>query len=164
MSQKQEIFVNEYLKTGNASRAYEKAYGKKKNKSTTAALASRLLKNDNIMLMLKQKRKVIEKREGITRERIMKELESVAFANGTDFATIERGRVKIKDTDELEESTKKALSGVKETRYGIEIKPYDKIRALELLSKMMGYDKDSAKEDEQIRKLDEVLDKIEGVI
>ena len=41
-------------------------------------------------------------------------------------------------TEELTEDQKKALAVVKKGRDGFEIKPYDKIRALELLGKHLG--------------------------
>ncbi|MEB2275881.1 terminase small subunit [Bacillus sp. ILBB4] len=49
-----------------------------------------------------------------------------------------RQSVFIKETEALNAFQKKAISGMKETKYGIEIKFHDKVRAIELLGKHLG--------------------------
>jgi phage terminase small subunit len=89
-------------------------------------------------------------------------LATIAFSNATDYARViekdamvevEGNMIPVFDaegnpmkyrtveptlTSELTEEQKKALAVVKKGKDGFEIKPYDKVRALELLGKHLG--------------------------
>jgi hypothetical protein len=76
MTPKQERFVSEYLKTGNASAAYRAAYSAEKMKPTTVTrMAHDLLKNRNITAMLSSHQKALQKRTEVTLENLTSELE-----------------------------------------------------------------------------------------
>ena len=47
-------------------------------------------------------------------------------------------------TDELDDKTKKIISGYKKTQSGFAVETYDKMKALELLGKYLGMFKDEA--------------------
>lgn len=159
LTEKQKIFVNEYLVDLNATRAYKVAYPNVKKDDTARANGSRLLTNANIKEYLDERMKEREKRTEITQDKVLEELAAIAFSNGSKYAKVieetvydENGEVlldsdgnivkqKVVDlvlTDELSETDKKAISSIKRGRNGIEISTYDKVRALELLGKHLG--------------------------
>ena len=71
------------------------------------------------------------------------ELARIAFVDGSTFATITaRGKVKFTPTDELTHDQRAVIAGVKNGKFGTEIKTNDKVRALELLGKHLGMFKD----------------------
>ena len=132
LNDKQKRFVDEYLVDLNATAAAKRAgYSEK----TAYSMGQRLLKKLNPSRYPKRQAKLRGKLE-ITQERVLEELAAIAFANGTDFATItHNGLVRLTPTDEVPEEKKKAVASIKEGQYGTEIKLHDKVRALELLGK-----------------------------
>ena len=97
-----------------------------------------MLTNANIKEYIKKKQEDIQKITEITQEKVIQELAAIAFSNATEFATVKGNRVKIKNTDNLEEGVKKAIVGIKKGKNGIEIKSADKVQALELLGRHLG--------------------------
>ena len=91
---------------------------------------------------------------------VLEELAAIAFANGTDFATItHNGLVRLTPTDEVPEEKKKAVASIKEGQYGTEIKLHDKVRALELLGKHLGvFDTNNGSANEQENNIFEVIE------
>jgi phage terminase small subunit len=163
LTDKQKLFADEYLIDLNATRAYRAVYKGIKNDDTAKAAASRLLTNVNVAKYIEERMKDREKRTEITQDFVLKELFAIAAAKGTDFAQvvaeplIQNGQyvidldtgkmrtyetVKVIPTDTLPEEKKKAISGIKEGKYGIEVSTCDKVRALELLGRHLGMFKD----------------------
>lgn len=163
LTDKQMIFVNEYLVDLNATRAYKAAYPKVKKDEVANAAGSRMLRNVKVKEYIDKRMADREKRTEITQDNVLKELAAIAFANGSDFSKIvsktytlpsgdialdEEGNprkyqtVEFINTDKLTEDKKKAIAGIKEGKNGIEIKLNDKVRALELLGKHLGMFKD----------------------
>ena len=163
MTEKQKIFVDEYLVDLNATRAYKAAYMNIKSDDTAAAAGARLLRNVKVEAYVTKRMKEREKRTEITQDRVLQELALIAYANATDYAKIveyqayeEKGGVKIpmfdangypvmyrtvelQLTDELTDEQQRALATVKRGRDGaLEAKPCDKVKALELLGKHLG--------------------------
>jgi hypothetical protein len=114
------------------------------------------------------------KRTEVTQDFVVKELMDMASVNATDYARIveknataivegveiqlydaEGNPVKYRTvepilTDELTEVQKKALAVIKKGRDGFEIKPYDKLKILELLGRHLGmWDKRTEKDNEE---------------
>ena len=151
MNEKQKRFAVVYLKDFNGTRAYKEVY----NCSDEVARrsASRLLTNVDIQKLIQEEsKKQLEKAE-VSVVDIINELKAIAFSKGSDYAKVtnrernvgtkenpimvECSDVDIIDTDKLTEDQKKAISCIKQTRYGINIETYDKTKALELLGKYM---------------------------
>lgn len=86
--------------------------------------------------MLREKQ---SKRTAITADRILAELAAIAFSDRTELAKVDSsGCVQITPTDKLSDDVKKAISGIKEGKFGTEVSSYDKVKALELIGKHLG--------------------------
>ena len=138
MTDKQKIFADEYLIDLNATRAYRKAYPNCKKDSSVDAAARKLLGNTRIQKYISDRMEERQKRTEVTQDRVLQELAYIAFARVTDYATVRDDVVKIKNTDELTEEQIRAISGIKEGKFGIELKLNDKEKALELLGRHLG--------------------------
>ena len=165
MTKKQKIFADEYLIDLNGTRAYKVAYPSVKKDETAAAAAARMLRNVKVADYIQKRMQDRQKRTEITQDRVLEELAAIAFARATDFAEIKDDRVIIKDTDGLTEQQIKAIAGIKEGKFGIELKLNDKEKALELLGRHLGMFRDrlevSGLEDEK-KKLDDILEQMRG--
>ena len=165
MTEKQKIFAAEYLIDLNATRAYKVAYPRVKNDETAAAAAARLLKNVKVVTYIEKRMQDRQKRTEVTQDRVIEELAAIAFARATDFAQIVNGNVVLTDTADLTESQTKAIAGIKEGKFGIELKLNDKEKALELLGRHLGMFKDKLEVsglDEEKNKLDDILQQMRG--
>lgn len=160
LTPKQKAFVEEYLVDLNATQAAIRAGYSAKTAYRTGADN---LRKPQIQEEIQKAMKEREKRTEITQDKVLKELAAIAFAKGSDFAQVveepliingsyvldpdtgavkKQEVVKIIPTDKLPEEKQKAIAGIKEGRYGIEISTCDKVRALELLGKHLGMFKD----------------------
>lgn len=165
MTEKQKIFADEYLIDLNATRAYKVAYPSVKKDEVAAAAAARLLRNVKVAAYIQERMEERQKRTEITQDRVLEELAAIAFAKATDYAEIKGECVRIKDTDTLDEQQIRAIAGIKEGKFGIELKLNDKEKALELLGRHLGMFKDkfevSGLEDEK-KKLGDILEQLRG--
>ena len=77
-----------------------------------------------------------------------------------------RDVVRIIPTEELPEEKRAAISAIKETKFGINVETYDRVRALELLGRHLGMFKDkvelSGGLDTEKTKLDDLLQQMRG--
>jgi phage terminase small subunit len=165
MTEKQKIFADEYLIDLNATRAYRVAYPSVKKDETAAAAAARMLRNVKVAAYIQERMQERQKRTEITQDRVLQELAAIAFAKATDYAEIKNERVRIKDTEELDEQQARAIAGIEEGKFGIKVKLNDKEKALELLGRHLGMFKDklevSGLEDEK-KKLGDILEQLRG--
>lgn len=157
LNDRQERFVDEYLVDLNATAAAKRAgYSEK----TARSQGQRLLTNVDIQAAIQKCQARLRGKLEITQERVLEELAAIAFANGTDFATINRnGLVRLVPTDDLPEDKKKAVASIKEGQYGTEVKLHDKVKALELLGKHLGvFDTNNGSANEQENNIFEVIE------
>lgn len=165
MTKKQKIFADEYLIDLNATRAYKVAYPSIKKDEIAAVNGSKLLRNTKVADYIQKRMQDRQKRTEITQDRVLEELAAIAFARATDFAEIKGRCVIIKDTSGLSEQQIKAIAGIKEGKFGIELKLNDKEKALELLGRHLGMFKDRLEVsglEEEKKKLDDILKQMRG--
>lgn len=142
LTEKQKRFADEYLIDLNATRAYKVAYPNCKKDKTAAQAGSRLLRNVEVKDYIEKRIKERERRTEITQDMILKELAAIAFTDITEIVNTDGEEVYIKPTATLSDMKKKAISSIKQTKDGIEIKFHDKEKALEMLGRHLGMFKD----------------------
>lgn len=165
MTEKQKIFADEYLIDLNATRAYRKAYPSVKKDETAAAAAARMLRNVNVADYIAERMQARQERTEITQDRVLEELAAIAFARATDYAEVKDDQVFIKDTAGLSENQIKAIAGIKQGKFGIEVKLNDKEKALELLGRHLGMFKDRVEVsglEEEKTKLSDLIEQMRG--
>lgn len=159
MTDAQKRFCDEYLIDLNATRAYKVAYPRCKKEETANAASSRMLRNVKVQEYISKKQQEIEKRTEVTQDMVIKELAAIAFSKASDYAKLKKMKrnvpifdgedivdykeeeytgIEFTPTDELTEEQKKALSGIKEGKFGIQVDSCDKVKALELLGRHLG--------------------------
>lgn len=161
LNERQRKFVDEYLVDMNATQAAIRAgYSPK----TAYSQGQRLLKNAEIKAQVDKRVADRVQRTQITQDFVLNELMKIAMADGTDFASIgKRNRVTLTPTAELPPEKRAAVAAVKKGRDGVEIKTYDKLKALELLGRHLGlFDAPKRNEADQasLQKLDALLEGI----
>ncbi|MDE6838733.1 MAG: terminase small subunit [Acutalibacter sp.] len=132
LTEKQKRFVQEYLVDLNATAAAQRAGYKDPN------IGRQLITKNNVSAAIQE---AIDKRRNrveITQDRVLQELAAIAFAKGTDYASIISGVVMTNDTQELTQDQKAAIVAIKQTKEGVEVKLGNKLKALELLGKHLG--------------------------
>lgn len=162
LSNNQKLFCQEYLKLGmNGTQAYLNVYKTCKKEETAMASASRLLRNVKVKEYIEELQSKVEEKAVVTIEDIVKELTAIAFTDRTNISKNVRNKIVERkedgteveyyednvifaETDELDDKTKKIISGYKKTQSGFAVETYDKMKALELLGKYLGMFKDEA--------------------
>ena len=74
----------------------------------------------------------------ITPKKVVEELAAIGFARATNFLRVSEGELTVCDTDTLSKADRAAIASIERSSNGIELKFYDKMKALELLGKYMG--------------------------
>jgi phage terminase small subunit len=122
----------------NATQAYIKAFskpGKQLSDSSIQSNASRMMRDQKIKTAVV---KLLRTRQGETdfhtEYRLLKSLQTLALYDTADIVD-KNGRLK-KDLSELGELSV-CITGIKQGKYGTEIKLYDRTRALELLMRYL---------------------------
>jgi len=86
--------------------------------------------------------KAREKRTDVTVDRVVKELGKVGFASIADFASWKSNKVTLKDSDQLSDDLKAAVSEIKEKKNiagsSVELKLHCKLGALDKLARHLG--------------------------
>lgn len=149
LTEKQKAFCREYIFDWNATRSYLKAYPKVKNESTAASLASRMLRNDKVQAYITEIQKDLEKLSGISKKMIIEEHKKLAFSS---IAHLHNTWITRKDFEELTDEQKACIAEIStsvrkvmgdDTPFEVEyvkVKLYDKQKALDSISKMLGYE------------------------
>lgn len=166
LTPKQRRFVEVYLSNGeNAAAAYRAAYARKASNQRAAEEGKALLSNPKISPIINEARAKAKKRTdkimdryAITKENILREFARIGFADVTDVVSIEGGQVHVKETDDLPEDARRAISEISETinergDRTIKVKSHSKINALVQLAKHLGLDKPEPQHDDAIERM-----------
>lgn len=143
LTPKQRAFVKEYIIDFNATRAAIKA-GYSENRASE--IGYQLLHKTTVQEAIRIETEARNRRVEINQDRIVQELEVIALSKITDYAEVKGNKVKVKDTDQMDQDNIAAISEIKEGKDGIGIKTHDKLKAIELLGKHMGMWKDEKQE------------------
>ena len=131
---KRELFCQELVKDWNRTQAAIRAgYSER----TAYSLGNRLLKFVEVSERIEYLVSQILSRHAIEQDDIIEELRAIGFSNILDYIEPEERDVKIKDFKHMHTKIKrkrfKPVQSIKETKYGVEFRLYDKISALDKL-------------------------------
>ncbi len=148
LTAKQMRFVDEYLVDFNVTQAAIRA-GYRAGSAHQCGWQN--MKKLEIQTEISRRQKDLQKRTEVTQDRVVRELARVAFADAASHVRVRlrevpcpdgtRARVpvvEVKPTAELTDDQRAAIAQIKQGANGIEVKMYDKIKALELLGKHIG--------------------------
>lgn len=151
---KQENFCNYYIESGNASEAYRRAYSCEKMKDEVINVkAVELLNNGKISVRVQDLKNEQKEKSDITKERILQELSGIAFSTIADMHNTWIERKGFNLLSQKEKSAIKSISTktlkknigtrdepeIVDVEY-VKIELYDKIKAIERICKMLGFD------------------------
>lgn len=159
LTDKQKAFVNEYLIDLNATQAAIRAGYSAKNADK---IGSQLLGKSRVSAEIQNKMAKREKRTEITQDRVLKELATIGFFQITDFMKVEKGRLVIKDTSDVELENIPAISGIKATQFGLDVRFHDKVKALELIGEHLGMWTGNNGNADSLARLDEILSEVKN--
>jgi phage terminase small subunit len=169
-------FIDNFINSGNATHAYIDA-GYSPNGADVSAC--KLLRVPKIAAEIERRRLEIANDNNVTASRIINELAKIAFLKSSDvfnYETIEYkkdGELKkksipiIKPHEELSDAALSSVSSIKEGMYGLEIKLYDKQKALDSLGRYVGLSNEAeiskAKNIKQDEKAQDIDDPLKGM-
>ncbi len=132
INERERRFVAEYVACWDAGTAAIRAgYTKKSAQST----AYNLLKTTRVKVALDRMQKEYEKRVDCSKERILRELTKIAFADLSDYIAMEGKTYRVRNWDEIPPFARGAIQELIPGSSGMRIKLHSKDRALELLGK-----------------------------
>lgn len=148
LNEKQVMFCREFIVDYHQTKAAIRAgYSER----SAYSIGNRLMKKAEIQERIAELEKERMKRLNISQDRVLYELACIALSNGADYAKIIEQLVPNRDgkpvpvqcvdftlTKELNDQQRRAISGIKEGKMGIEVRMHDKVKALELLMKHYG--------------------------
>lgn len=138
LTPKQEKFVRNLVSGMSQREAYRNSYNAKNMKPESmdkkaSALFSRVDIRSRYNELIEKANEKVE----IKADDILRELKAIAFSNGSDYAQIKNGKLYFKNTDDLSDEKKKAISCIKKTKDSKSIETYDKLKAIDMLVKYM---------------------------
>lgn len=151
---KQENFCNYYIESGNASDAYRRAYSCEKMRDKQVWEEScKLLSNPKVAQRVNELQEEQKGKSDITKERILQELSGIAFSSIADMHNTWIERKEFEKLSRKEKSAIKSISTkifkknigtsdepeIVDVEY-VKIELYDKIKAIERICKMLGFD------------------------
>lgn len=148
LTKSQKAFCDEYLVCNNMTKAYLSAFPNCKKEASAAAAASRLLKQnqdviDYLAAMETQATQSAMKKAEISKERILSEEGTIAFADPKDLLD-ENGA--LRDVKDMPEHVRRAIKKITETTVaGVVTKRvefYDKGKSLDRLEKCLKMQQD----------------------
>lgn len=159
LTEKQKMFVQEYLIDLNATQAAIRAgYSPK----TANEQGSRLLAKVSIKEEIEREMAKRSRRTGISQDRVLQEYAKVAFANIEDIVNTDGT---LKETATREDMAAVSSIKTKKTEDGEEreLKLYDKLKALEALGRHLGIFKNEVDVSlKDSRKLDAIMSQMGG--
>jgi phage terminase small subunit len=139
LTAKQQRFVNEYVKDHHAGRACVRAGF---SPSAASQYASKLLDNPTIQAAIKEAQDGQLARIGVSAERVMSELASIAFADVGDTCDWDGENLTIKSFASMKRRARRAIKSITITpgKDGntVKLEMHDKMKAIDKLVKCLG--------------------------
>lgn len=135
LTDRQETFCQEYVTSFNGTlSAIRAGY----NENSAYSSASDLLKNPKVLARIQDLNQELAERRKIDQEIIVRKLQEMTTFRITDMIRVENGKVYIKDTDDLPDTVLDNITGLKQTKDGVEVKFSDRQKALVDLGRYFG--------------------------
>ncbi len=161
LTPKQIKFCNVYVETGNASEAYRSAYNcKNMRPNTINRKAKELLDNGKITARIAELQAELQKRSDITKDETVKALANIIRTNITDIIQLKGNMIALKNLEHLPDDVLSAIESVKCIGGNIEVKLFNKINAIDRLSRIMGWESAQAFKIDFNKLSDEEIDQI----
>ena len=153
LTAKQEKFVFEFMKTGNATQAYLKVYGGK-NKASAGVFGCRLLKNDKVQAEIENLREEIRQNYKFELADYVQQLMKIVGADIGDYVKFGRREeefvinkkgdtitktVNFVDLSESEKVDTSIIEEIKQIKGDVTIRLADKTFALKELARLYGF-------------------------
>lgn len=135
MTTRQIIFIDEYLKDLNATKA---AIRSGYSQTTAYSIGSENLKKPEIKEILLEEFQLRSIRSKITSDQLIKALAGIAFAQLSDFADWDDKGIYLKPSNQIESEKLQGLQLVDVSKQKVQIDFNKKIKALELLGRHLG--------------------------
>jgi phage terminase small subunit len=151
LTAKEQLFCCEYIIDWNGTRAYRKAYPNCKSDKTAASEACKFIRKPKIQEYIKKIKDDIETQAGISKLLLINELKGLALSSINDtnsnWFTLEEFESLSPEIKKTIKETKheKQTHGTGKDKYEVEvitIKKFDKLKAIEIMNKMMAYNKE----------------------
>lgn len=146
LTEKQRKFAIEFMKDGNASRAYRASYDASKMVDTSVyGAAQELLKHPLVSVEISRLQSNADKKNKFELDRILNEFGEIAFSNIIDIFDYDSIKDKIilkggaKKLSELPREITACIQSLKQGKDGIEVKLYSKDNALAQIARIKGY-------------------------
>lgn len=149
ITDKERRFAECYVRTLNATKAYIEAGYETKDRAMAARNASRVKKKPEVKKYIEELLETERKRNEIEADKLVELLNAIANTSPADLGEIEtesgHQRVVWKRFEDLSEETRKAIATIKNTKEGVEIGTLDRMKAIELLMRFTGGQKNEEK-------------------
>ena len=146
LTEKQKLFVQEYLIDLNATQAAIRAGYKATKKNTFEVIGYQLLQKTSVSEQIQLAMAERSRRTGINQDRVIQELARIAFVNPQNVINSEDASVRADASEDdlacIQSVKVKTMDGDKGSSVEREVRLADKMRALELLGKHLGMFKD----------------------
>jgi len=135
LTDKQRRFVEEYMVDLNAGQAAIRAGYDCANMDVAYTIGTQ---NRNHPLVGAAIARLLDENSGVTKARIVDELAAIAFSDMADFFEWNGSTVTLKPSADIPNGARRAVTGIKQTTNGIELKMGDKVQALSKLWEAAG--------------------------
>ena len=158
LTDKQQLFVTEYLRDFNATRSAMAVGYSKKTAHTSGWM---MLRNDEVQAEIQRQKALTTAQLGLDIQRVITELMKIAFADISDVMEYGIHEIPVRDEDgdiladsvgnpilekqnfvrlkNEHEIDGTVISEIKQTRVGVSVKLHDKLRAIEKLERYLPY-------------------------
>jgi phage terminase small subunit len=153
LTPKQESFCLAYLETGNASEAYRRSYSASRMKDKQIwEESSKLLASPKVAQRLVELNASAVSSAVMTRQRALERLSLIAETSITDILEFDQQELdgpdgpvretiwRMKDSAEIPDIAAATIKSVTMTKFGPKIEMYDRLSAIQQLSKMQGWE------------------------
>ncbi len=139
LTQKQLVFVIEYLETGNRVEAYRRAYDcDRMAKATISRKAQEVAVIPHVAAEIAKQQEALLVRHHDLEDEIIRALKEFAFVDITDFVWYDGKSAWIKDANLLTLQERARIKRLHVTKGGFCVVLHDTLRALELLGRHLG--------------------------